>query len=84
MVWKCSRYEGFRRQCLKEGNWAELLPLALIDVHDRLFRKVTSSEEYFRTPGVWEDIRPVYEEYLAKFPENNFQRSSYAYRAEPT
>jgi hypothetical protein len=71
----------FALQCVKEGRWVDQLPFILISAHDEFATDFVSKEEHFRKPGVWEEIKLVYEEYLSRFPENNVKRSSYVYHA---
>jgi hypothetical protein len=72
---------AFGRECLKEGNWEGRIPFVLRDAHWTLAGYAKDRDAYFARPEVWQDIRSVYEPYLARHPESAFDRSYYAYYA---
>lgn len=61
--------------------------LLLLSAHRELddeLQRVTLDRSYYRRPGVWAELRPVFERYLAIHPENVAFRNRYArlaYRA---
>ncbi len=65
----------FGRERVKEGNWVERVPLALIDVYDA-FPVGTPA-----VPGGWDEVSAVFEQYLKQFPGDNRVRSSYCRHA---
>jgi tetratricopeptide (TPR) repeat protein len=68
----------FGRQCRDTGNWEASLPMVLIDAHEALARYVQPPEAYFQQPGVWDDIRSVFETRLKRHPELRYERSEFA------
>ena len=78
---------AFGRECLATGNWGTGVPLLAVSAHEQLSyyprgdrREMgrTLDPAYFTQPGVWDDIRQVYEKYLTMFPTNAQYRSRYA------
>jgi hypothetical protein len=69
----------FGRELLKGGNWGALLPFQLVDAHLTLagYEK-DKSGAYWSRPGVWEDLKSVYDAALAHDPKNDYWRSFYA------
>jgi hypothetical protein len=37
--------------------------------------------DYYVQPGVWEDIKLVYDEFLKRYPKNNMERSAFVKHA---
>ncbi len=81
---------AFGRECLRTGNWEGRLPFVLAEAHQRLAGVEWSEprrerpgnrrpdRSYFAQPRVWDDLRAVYEPYLAKHPDARYERSVYA------
>lgn len=76
---------AFGRACRDTKNWEGRLPFILVEAHRRLARTSLSrgrledlSEGYYARPYVWNDIKSVYEPYLAKHPESLYDKSCYA------
>jgi hypothetical protein len=71
----------FAAQCVKEARWKEQIPFIFISVQDEFATDYVSKEQHYGKPGVWEEVKTVYEAYLSRFPDNNVKRSSYAHHA---
>jgi len=85
---------AFGRECLATENWNARLPFVLTDAHFVLARYPRDQEgkidlksdkyseqpkvEYYQRPGVWEDVKAVYEPYLKQFPKAVNDRSMFA------
>jgi hypothetical protein len=77
----------FGRECVKGGNYKARIPFILIEAHmrlaqyprgDRTFYSSKPDPGHFKEPGVWEDVRSVFEPYLKQSPDAHRDRSSYA------
>ena len=71
----------FARECVKEGNWKELIPFILIDAYDQLDGDQILFNTSYRFSDGWNEIQDVYESYLKQFPGNNGIRSVYCHFA---
>lgn len=71
----------FGRECLATDNWASRIPLQLVAAHVRLMRHSRQNENYYKNPGVWSDIKAVYDRCLEVDPDSTFDRSYLAYYA---
>ncbi|MDB5356140.1 MAG: hypothetical protein JWN24_2593 [Phycisphaerales bacterium] len=70
---------AFGRECLATGNFRGRIAFVLIDAHMALAYRITGEgPAYFRRPGVWASIKPVYDSALKVFPHSTFDRSMYA------
>jgi hypothetical protein len=76
---------AFGRACRDTKNWEGRLPFILVEAHRRLARISLSrvppdriAEGYYARPYVWNDIRSVYEPFLALHPESRYDKSCYA------
>lgn len=72
---------GFGRECLRRANWVGRIPFILVDAHASLAQYSRDKEEYYAQPYVWQDLRSVYEPYLARYPNSTWDRSYFAYYA---
>jgi TPR repeat protein len=77
----------FARDCVKGGNWKARVPFLLIQAHEALSRYPRGNRteyahkpdpQYFAEPGVWTDVKSVYEPYLKLNPDAHADRSKYA------
>ncbi len=64
-------------QCVDAGNWHSYQPLILSDAHERLAGYEADPAGYFLKPGVWDDLRAVYDGY-ARHLTTPALRSAYA------
>lgn len=70
---------AFGRECLRGGNWTGRLPFILVDAHTQLARYVKDNpDSYYQQPGVWTDLRSVYDPFLKQNPQAIRERSQYA------
>ena len=84
---------AFGGECLATENWNARLPFVLINAQfagplpadqegkiDLKSGKYSeqSKVEYYQRPGVWEDVKAVYEPYLKQFPKAVNDRSMFA------
>lgn len=75
---------AFGRECAAGKNYAAGIPLMLVEAHEQASyyhggeRHREKQQAYFKDPKVWEEIRGVYESYLAQFPDSLYHRSRYA------
>ncbi len=72
---------AFGKACGATKNWHTGITLLAADAHLRYWSKLPrdgSRAKYMRSPEVWADIQPVYEEYLKHFPDDDVHRSKYA------
>jgi hypothetical protein len=77
---------SFARTCLKTQNWEGRLPFVLVDAHDIIeadspSNRVARSRQqpgYYSRPYVWEDIRAVFEPYIAQHPDARVEKSLFA------
>lgn len=83
--WRGSWQEmlDFGHECAKTGHWAGKIPFILIQTHERFAREFHKTKQgdykdYFKRPGVWEDIKSVYEPYLKLHPKAAKDRGKYA------
>jgi tetratricopeptide (TPR) repeat protein len=73
----------FGRALAREGNWAGQLPLILEDAHWTIAHYGPAAKwpvpdtSYFKKPGVWADLRPLYEAQLQRTPESRRWRTRY-------
>jgi hypothetical protein len=73
---------AFGRQCLKGGRWASRIPFVLVDAHQMIAEQTGGAEPpYLSRQEVWDDVKAVYEGYLAAFPDEHYDRTRLAYRA---
>jgi hypothetical protein len=69
----------FGRQCLRDGNWASPIPTVLTEAHAWLADRYSADPAaYWLLPGVWDDVRLVYEGYTKRFPDNVGYRNGLA------
>jgi hypothetical protein len=71
---------AFGRACRATKNWRAGITLLVADAHHRTALRLPKGQgvEYLRSAAVWDEIRAVYEEYLAHKPFNYHRRSEYA------
>jgi hypothetical protein len=76
---------AFGRACLQTENWEGRLPFILVEAHRFLTRmapipnaSVSPEVAYYSRPHVWEDVRAVYEPYLALHPGSRYDKTWYA------
>ncbi len=70
---------AFGRACLATRNWEGQLPFILVEAHVRLAGSTSrTADEYFSRSYVWDDLRSVYEAYLAGHPGSDYDRSCFA------
>lgn len=67
----------FGRELLRQGNWEARLPFILVEAHTRSVGYL-KDPAYMHRAEVWPDIRAVYEGYLERFPDKDYDRSVYA------
>jgi hypothetical protein len=75
---------SFGRKCLKTENWDGRLPFILSEVH-RILEADSLNKAgrahglgYFSRPYVWNDMRAIYEPFLASHPNARVEKSTYA------
>ena len=71
---------AFGRACRDTKNWRAKLTTVVGVAHRHVmpYLEGEAQERYMRSPEVWNDIRPAYEEYLKHVPSDNQVRSEYA------
>lgn len=76
--WHGSREDmlTFGHQLLSEGNWEARLPFALVDAHRAL--ALHEKGRYYRKEDVWKDFNTVYQEWLKRHPDADYDRSWFA------
>ncbi len=70
----------FGRQCCASTNWGGRVPLTLVEAHYSLAGS-RHGGTYWRSPGVWPDVKASYEKFFELNPEATGYRSYYAYYA---
>ncbi len=70
----------FGRACRATKNWRAGITLLAADAHLRVSSRMEpeASDKYLQSPEVWDEIRSVYEEYLAHYATDHAARSFYA------
>jgi tetratricopeptide (TPR) repeat protein len=71
----------FARRCFEMRNFRGRLALILVLAHERLAKLSEDKTEYWHRPGVWKDIKQVYDTQLELFPDSTYDRSYYAWVA---
>ena len=71
---------AFGRACRDTKNWRGGITLLVAEAHLRHSRTLPGSGQvdYLKTPEVWADIRPVFDEYLEHRPDDRVARSKFA------
>jgi hypothetical protein len=69
----------FGRSCLNAGDWPSRVPFILADAH--IFLLERRGDSYLAEPGVWADLTQVYQGYLQRYPNSDWDRSFYTYLA---
>jgi tetratricopeptide (TPR) repeat protein len=72
---------AFGRQCRDGGNFEGRIPFVLTEAYYRLSAYYQKPTDLYHSPGVWDDIRSVYEPELALYPDSIYDRSYFAYYA---
>jgi hypothetical protein len=72
---------AFGRECAASGQWESNTPLLVIEAHCRLMKVLSPNERerYFKNDDVWNDLRSVFEELLARRPYDRLHESHFAY-----
>jgi hypothetical protein len=69
---------AFGRECLQDGNWKARVPFILVDAHEALSKyNRADPNAYFMQPGVWGDLKSVYDPYLKTYPNSLGDRSRF-------
>jgi len=68
----------FGRKCLAGQNWRGRIPIILALAHEAVGDAVNDKNAYWQQPQVWNDIKEVYETYLALYSDSVEDRSNYA------
>ena len=55
----------FGRWCVRTGDGKDRLPVIMIDVENELHGAAEVRDEYFKQPGVWQDLQQAYEKLLS-------------------
>ena len=77
----------FGRECLATQSWDTEIPFILVEAHKAASRYGSGryhslpQQSYFRTEGVWPEIKAVYDEFLERYPKDYKRRCEYAYYA---
>jgi hypothetical protein len=76
---------AFGRECARTGRWTALVPLVLVDAHWEIGRyggpgyPPAPHREYFQgDPKIWDEIHPIYENYLQSPDASNYHKTRYA------
>jgi hypothetical protein len=87
LTWLTPKWHGspeevlaFGRACRDTKNWRAGITLLIADAHWAVIEMLPLEQqrEYFRSDEFWNDISPVYEEYLKHYNEDYPQHSHYA------
>ena len=72
---------AFGRECAASGQWESNTPLLVVEAHCRLMKCLPAPqrERYFKNDEVWNDLRSVFEELLARRPNDRQHESQFAY-----
>jgi hypothetical protein len=68
----------FGHECLDGGNWRGRIPEVLVDAHRAISAYVADPAAYWLLPGVWDDVRPVYDGFLRRDPTDLRARNGLA------
>lgn len=75
---------AFSRAAAAAAPAGSPVPLVLSSVHRELDRDLQNTRHdkgYYRTPEIWQELKPAYERHLAVFPEAIITRNWYAWTA---
>lgn len=75
---------AFSRAAAAAAPAGSAVPLVLTSVHRELDLDLQNTRRdrwYYRAPGVWKELKPVFERHLAAFPEAIVTRNWYAWAA---
>jgi hypothetical protein len=72
----------FGRECLTNQAWGWTVTLMLVDAHTDVARASGLGKNYFRRPGVWEDIHAAFEEFFRRNPGAVSYHHNYALYAD--
>lgn len=72
---------AFGRELRDSQNHVARLGNHLISAHETLAKHSTDPQAYFHDPQVWDDIRSVFDPYIAATPDDATLRNSYAFNA---
>lgn len=84
--WYGSKREAldFGRECATNRAWGGRVPLILLDAHDLIRVDPNSTIDqtnYWKQPGVWEDIKLSFDRFFQLNPGETYRYSQYAYYA---
>jgi len=71
---------AFGKECLESKKWGGKVALVLVDTHRALANYLDESErpDYWKRPGVWQDLRAAFTKYLQAHPNDIKERQEYA------
>lgn len=72
---------AFRRECVTNAAWSGYVTSFLVDVHQSIADMSKEGRNYWKRPGVWEDIHAAFEEFFRRNPEVVSSRYNYAWYA---
>jgi hypothetical protein len=67
------------RALMAEGNWRARVPFALLEAHAQF--GPLRGETHFLDPVVWNDLNRLFDGYLRAFPDDDHERTVYAWWA---
>lgn len=70
----------FARECAKDEHPGTYIPFMLVLAHRELFDR-SEDTEYFKQPGVWAEVKTVFDTLLKEFPKNNSFHNHFAFVA---
>jgi tetratricopeptide (TPR) repeat protein len=83
-IWQGNEQEVFlfARSSAHDAPAGSRIRLILVDAHERMSkiwaRPGMQIKDYYKLPGVWEEIKPIFETFLASHPDVMEERNRYA------
>jgi hypothetical protein len=77
---------AFARTCVASNDWDRRMPIVIVYAHESLSRydaptgyaKKPQPKYFQKNPAAYQEIKPVYEEYLRRYPDSFFHRERFA------
>ena len=63
---------SFARSLVKESKKGSALPTLLVEAHDWVRRSTKDKLEYYKEPGVWEEMQAASDRLIEDFPDNGY------------
>jgi tetratricopeptide (TPR) repeat protein len=83
-IWYGNKKEvfAFAHSCANDALAGSRIPLILVEAHEQMSkiwaRPGMHRKDYDKLPGIWEEIKPIFEAFLASHPDDMKERNRYA------